>query len=108
MVGYFVCFVVLFVLFGLGNGFMYKMILMIFEVCSCFLDFSEVECCDWLCIILGVVIGFVVVFGVFGGVGINMVLCEFYFSIGSGIDVFWIFMMCYVVVVVLIWKVYDC
>ncbi|MFV3464265.1 nitrate/nitrite transporter [Mycobacterium tuberculosis] len=107
MVGYFVCFVALFVLSGLGNGSVYKMIPTIFEACSRSLDLSEAERRDWSRIISGVVIGFVAAFGALGGVGINMALRESYLSTGSGTDAFWIFMMCYAAAAVLTWKVYD-
>ncbi len=106
MAGYFVCFLALFVLSGLGNGSVYKMIPTIFEECSRSLDLDEAERRDWSRVISGVVIGFVGAFGALGGVGINLVLSESYKSTGTATSAFWVFMLFYVAAAVLTWQVY--
>ncbi len=106
MAGYFVCFIALFILAGLGNGSVYKMIPTIFDACSRSLDLNEAERRDWSRIISGVVIGFVGAFGALGGVGINLALRESYVSTGTGTDAFWGFMLFYVVAAVVTWKMY--
>ncbi|WP_204806958.1 nitrate/nitrite transporter [Mycobacterium riyadhense] len=110
IVGYFVCFIVLFILSGLGNGSVYKMIPTIFESCSRSLDLGpeagEAERRDWSRVISGVAIGFVAAFGALGGVGINLALRESYVSTGTGTSAFLIFMAFYAAAAALTWKVY--
>ena len=110
MAGYFVCFIALFVLSGLGNGSVYKMIPTIFEACSRELhlgsDLSESERRDWSRLISGVAIGLVASLGAFGGVGINLALRESYVATGAATDAFWIFMVFYAGAAALTWKVY--
>lgn len=103
MAGYVVCFIVLFVLAGLGNGSVYKMIPTVFETCGRSLDMSETERRHWSRLISGVVIGFVAGFGTLGGVGINLVLRQSYLSTGTMTSAFWVFMYFYVVAAALTW-----
>lgn len=106
MAGYFVCFIALFILSGLGNGSVYKMIPTIFESSSRSLDLSDAERRDWSRVISGVAIGLVASLGAFGGVGINLALRESYVATGAATGAFWIFMLIYAGAAVLTWKVY--
>ncbi len=106
MVGYFACFIALFVLSGLGNGSVYKMIPTIFEACSRSLDLGEADRRDWSRIISGVAIGLVASVGALGGVGIELALRASYLSTGAGTDAFWIFMGCYAAAAALTWHAY--
>lgn len=106
MAGYFACFITLFVLSGLGNGSVYKMIPTIFEACSRTLDVGEADRREWSRIISGVVIGFVAAIGALGGVGINLALRASYQSTGAGTEAFWIFMCCYAAAAALTWRAY--
>lgn len=106
MAGYFACFITLFVLSGLGNGSVYKMIPTIFETCSRSLDLDEANRREWSRIISGVVIGFVASVGALGGVGIELALRASYLSTGAGTDAFWFFMACYAAAAALTWHAY--
>jgi MFS transporter, NNP family, nitrate/nitrite transporter len=106
MAGYFVGFIALFILSGMGNGSVYKMIPTIYEACGRSLQISDAERRDWSRVISGVVIGFVAGTGALGGVGINLALRESYVSTGTGTSAFWIFMLCYAAAAVLTWKTY--
>ncbi|KAA1251701.1 NarK/NasA family nitrate transporter [Mycobacterium simiae] len=106
MSGYFVCFIALFILSGLGNGSVYKMIPTIFESASRSLDLNDAERRDWSRAISGVAIGLVASIGAFGGVGINLALRESYVATGTATDAFWIFMLFYAAAAALTWKVY--
>ena len=59
MAGYVACFIALFILAGLGNGSVYKMIPTVFGAASRTLDLSETERREWARLISGLVIGFV-------------------------------------------------
>ncbi len=106
MAGYIACFIALFVLSGLGNGSVYKMIPTIFETCSRSLDLDEADRREWSRIISGVVIGFVASVGALGGVGIELALRASYVSTGAGTEAFWIFLGCYAAAAVLTWRAY--
>jgi NNP family nitrate/nitrite transporter-like MFS transporter len=106
LAGYVACFIVLFILAGLGNGSVYKMIPTVFEACSRSLDFSETERRHWARLISGLVIGFVAGLGTFGGVGINLALRESYLSTGTMTSAFWAFMAFYIFAAVLTWMRY--
>ncbi|QZA19786.1 NarK/NasA family nitrate transporter [Mycobacterium malmoense] len=106
MAGYVACFIALFILAGVGNGSVYKMIPTVFETCDRSLDMSEADRRHSSRLISGVVIGFVAGFGTFGGVGINLALRQSYLSTGTMTSAFWIFMAFYVFAAVLIWIVY--
>jgi NNP family nitrate/nitrite transporter-like MFS transporter len=103
MAGYVACFIALFVLAGLGNGSVYKVIPTVFETCSRTLDMDETERRQWSRLISGIVIGVVAGVGTFGGVGINVALRQSYVSTGTMTSAFWIFMAFYVVAAVLTW-----
>ena len=106
MAGYVACFIALFILAGLGNGSVYKMIPTVFETCSRSLHMSETERRHRARLISGVVIGFVAGVGTLGGVGINLALRQSYLSTGTMTPAFWIFMSFYVVAAALTWIMY--
>jgi MFS transporter, NNP family, nitrate/nitrite transporter len=103
MAGYVACFIALFILAGLGNGSVYKMIPTVFETCSRTLDIGETERREWARLISGIVIGVVAGVGTLGGVGINVALRQSYVSTGTMTSAFWVFMSFYIVAAVLTW-----
>ena len=105
MVGYILGFIALFILSGLGNGSVYKMIPTLFEARSRSLDLDDAGHRSPQ-VISGVVIGFVAGLGSLGGVGINLALRESYLSTGSGTWAFWIFMAYYAAAAILTWAAY--
>ncbi len=106
MAGYVACFIALFILAGLGNGSVYKMIPTVFGAASRTLDLSETERREWARLISGLVIGFVAGLGTLGGVGINLALRQSYVSTGTMTSAFWIFMAFYLFAAVLTWVRY--
>jgi MFS transporter, NNP family, nitrate/nitrite transporter len=106
MAGYVACFIALFVLAGLGNGSVYKMIPSVFQTCSRGLDMDETDKAQWARLISGVVIGVVAGVGTLGGVGINLALRESFVATGTLTSAFWIFLSFYVVAAVLTWITY--
>lgn len=106
MAGYVVGFIVLFVLAGIGNGSVYKMIPSVFEARSRSLDLSEIERRRWSQAMSGAVIGFVAAFGALGGVGINLALRQSYLATGTDTSALWVFLAFYVVAGTLTWAVY--
>lgn len=105
MVGLITGFMILFILSGLGNGSVYKMIPTLFEVCSHTADPGDAGQTPPR-IIAGVVIGFVAGLGSLGGVGINLAVRQSYLSTGSETCAFWIFMSYYAGAALLTWVVY--
>lgn len=105
-IGYFACFIALFVLSGLGNGSVYKMIPTIFETCSRSMNLDESDRREWARIISGVVIGLVASVGALGGVGINLALRASYLSTGTGTEAFAIFLCCYAGAAAITWRDY--
>ncbi|MDV3126080.1 NarK/NasA family nitrate transporter [Mycobacterium sp. 21AC1] len=103
MAGYVVGFIALFLLSGLGNGSVYKMIPSIFEARSHSLELSETQRQQWSLSMSGALIGFAGAIGALGGVGINMALRQSYLSSGSASAAFWIFLAFYVLASVLTW-----
>lgn len=106
MIGYVIGFVALFLLSGLGNGSVYKMIPSIFEARSHSLQVSEEERQRWSLSMSGSLIGFAGAIGALGGVGINLALRQSYLSSGSATAAFWIFLAFYVVASVCTWMRY--
>jgi NNP family nitrate/nitrite transporter-like MFS transporter len=106
MAGYVACFIALFILAGLGNGSVYKMIPTVFGAASRTLDLSETERREWARLISGLVIGFVAGLGTLGGVGINLALRQSYVTTGTMTSAFWIFMAFYLFAAVLTWISY--
>ncbi|MCV7287891.1 NarK/NasA family nitrate transporter [Mycolicibacterium wolinskyi] len=106
MAGYVIGFIALFLLSGLGNGSVYKMIPSIFEARSHSLQVSEEERQKWSLSMSGALIGFAGAIGALGGVGINLALRQSYLSSGSATAAFWIFLAFYVLASVVTWVRY--
>jgi NNP family nitrate/nitrite transporter-like MFS transporter len=106
MIGYVVGFIALFLLSGIGNGSVYKMIPSIFDARSRSLDVSEAERAHWSRAMSGALIGFAGAVGALGGVGINLALRQSYLSSGSATSAFWIFLAFYVLASVVTWVMY--
>lgn len=106
VIGYVVGFVALFVLSGIGNGSVYKMIPSIFEARSHSLGLARPERAQWSLAMSGALIGFAGAIGALGGVGINLVLRQSYLTSGSATTAFWVFVMFYVVASALTWTRY--
>ena len=106
MAGYIGGFMALFILSGIGNGAVYKLIPSVFEARSHQLNLGESERRHWSQAMSGAVIGFVAAFGALGGVGINMALRQSYLSTGADTPAYWIFLSFYVFAALLTWKRY--
>jgi MFS transporter, NNP family, nitrate/nitrite transporter len=106
MGGYVVGFIALFLLSGIGNGSVYKMIPSIFEARSRSLDVSEGERVAWSRAMSGALIGFAGAIGALGGVGINLALRQSYLTSHSATSAFWIFLSFYVLASVVTWVMY--
>ncbi|CRZ19063.1 nitrate/nitrite transporter [Mycolicibacterium neworleansense] len=103
MIGFVAGFVALFVLSGIGNGSVYKMIPSIFEARSRSLIGSEADKQQWSRAMSGALIGFAGAVGALGGVGINLALRQSYLSSGSATTAFWIFLAFYALAMALTW-----
>ena len=106
MFGYVAGFIALFILSGIGNGSVYKMIPTIFEARSRSLPVSEDERRHWSRSMAGALIGLTGAIGALGGVGVNLALRQSYLSNGTATAAFWAFVMFYVAASVLTWAVY--
>lgn len=106
MDAYIATFVGLFILAGLGNGSVYKMIPSIFEARSHALNLEESQRRFWSQATSGAVIGFVATFGALGGVGINLALRQSYLSTGAETSAFWVFIGFYFVAALMTWSRY--
>jgi MFS transporter, NNP family, nitrate/nitrite transporter len=106
LVGYVVGFMVLFILSGMGNGSVFKLIPSVFEARSRSLDISEAGRRRWSRAMSGSLIGFCAAVGALGGVGINLALRESYLSSGTETSAYWIFLGSYVVAAILTWMRY--
>jgi len=83
MIGYVIGFIVLFILSGMGNGSVFKMIPSVFEARSRSLDVGEAQRRHWSRAMSGSLIGFCAAVGALGGVGINLALRESYLRSGT-------------------------
>lgn len=99
-------FVALFVLSGVGNGSVTKIIPSVFEAKSRSLDGTPAERAAWAQNTSGALIGFVGAIGALGGVAINLVLRSSYASTQSATTAFWVFMVFYIVCALLTWAVF--
>jgi MFS transporter, NNP family, nitrate/nitrite transporter len=90
-------FVVVFVLSGIGNGSVYKMIPSIFDAASRSLDADEKTRADYSRSMSGAVIGITGAIGGLGGVVINLTLRSSYLSHGTATVAFWDFAAFYVI-----------
>ena len=106
MGGYVVGFIALFLLSGIGNGSVYKMIPSIFDAKSRSLDMSEADRVMWSRAMSGALIGFAGAVGALGGVGINLALRQSYLTSHSATTAFWIFLAFYVVACAVTWAMY--
>jgi MFS transporter, NNP family, nitrate/nitrite transporter len=106
MIGYVVGFMVLFILSGMGNGSVFKLIPSVFEARSRSLDVSEAQRRHWSRAMSGSLIGFCSAVGAFGGVGINMALRQSYLSSGTETSAYWLFLFSYFVAAILTWTLY--
>jgi MFS transporter, NNP family, nitrate/nitrite transporter len=101
-------FVALFMLSGIGNGSVYKMIPSILDAKAQSMDgFSQAEKADWSRRMSGALIGIAGAIGALGGVGINVVLRASYLSPAkSATTAFWVFLGFYVLCAVITWFAY--
>jgi MFS transporter, NNP family, nitrate/nitrite transporter len=106
LVGYLIGFMVLFVLSGMGNGSVFKLIPSVFEARSRSLDLSETQRRHWSHSKSGSLIGICSAVGALGGVGINLALRESYLRSGTETSAYWIFLASYVVAAILTWRMY--
>ncbi|MCV7409953.1 MFS transporter [Mycobacterium florentinum] len=106
MVGSVIGFIVLFVLSGMGNGSVFKLIPSVFEARSRSLDASEAERRQWSRAKSGSLIGICSAVGALGGVGINLALRESYLRSGTETSAYWLFLASYVVAAILTWRMY--
>jgi MFS transporter, NNP family, nitrate/nitrite transporter len=106
MAGYVIGFAALFMLSGIGNGSVYKMIPSIFEARSRSMGISQPEQQRWSQAMSGALIGFAGAIGALGGVGINLILRQSYLSSGSATAAFGIFTVYYVAALALTWTIY--
>jgi len=108
LAAYVIGFVALFVLSGMGNGSVYKMIPSIFEAKSRSLDaLSLPEQTAWARRMSGALIGIAGAIGALGGVGINLVLRASYLSAAkSATMAFWVFLGFYVLCAAITWLAY--
>jgi MFS transporter, NNP family, nitrate/nitrite transporter len=106
MVGYVIGFVALFILSGIGNGSVYKMIPSIFEARSLALEVDETERRQWSRSMSGALIGLAGAIGALGGVAVNLALRQSYLHSGTATAAFWAFVLFYVAASVLTWAVY--
>jgi NNP family nitrate/nitrite transporter-like MFS transporter len=106
MIGYVIGFIALFILSGIGNGSVYKMIPSIFEARSRSLQVSESERRQWSRSMSGALIGLTGAIGALGGVGVNLALRQSYLHSGTAAAAFWAFALFYVAASVLTWAIY--
>ena len=108
LAAYVVGFVVLFVLSGIANGSVYKMIPSIFAAKAQSMDgLSPAAKTDWSRRMSGALIGIAGSIGALGGVGINLMLRASYLSPAkSATMAFWVFLAFYVLCAVITWFVY--
>jgi NNP family nitrate/nitrite transporter-like MFS transporter len=108
MTAYVIGFVALFIISGVGNGSVYKMIPVIFATKSLALsDMTSVQAAAWSRTMSGALIGIAGAIGALGGVGINMVLHASYAGHAkSATTAYWVFLGYYLLCVALTWVVY--
>ncbi|MFE3025189.1 MFS transporter, partial [Nocardia tengchongensis] len=106
LVAMIVGFTALFVISGIGNGAVTKIIPSVFEAKSRSLDGDSASRAAWARNTSGALIGFVGAIGALGGVGINLMLRTSYASTKSATTAFWVFMTFYVLCGVVCWAVF--
>ncbi|ODR11853.1 MFS transporter [Mycolicibacillus koreensis] len=106
MIGYIVGFVALFILAGLANGSVFKMIPSVFEVRSRALPLADAERRRWASTHAGALIGFASAIGAIGGAGIDLTLRQSYAVTGSETVAYWLFLLAYGVAALITWQRY--
>jgi NNP family nitrate/nitrite transporter-like MFS transporter len=106
MIGGVAGFLVLFILSGMGNGSVFKLIPSVYEARSRGLDMSEDGRRHWARAKSGSLIGICSAVGAFGGVGINLALRQSYLSTGTETAAYWVFLASYVGAAIMTWRVY--
>jgi MFS transporter, NNP family, nitrate/nitrite transporter len=106
MTGYIGGFMVLFILSGMGNGSVFKMIPSVFEARSRSLDVADSQRGQWSRAMSGSLIGICSAVGALGGVGINLALRESYLSSGTETSAYWLFLASYFAAALLTWARY--
>jgi NNP family nitrate/nitrite transporter-like MFS transporter len=106
MVVYVIGFVVLFVLSGIGNGAVYKMIPTIFHAVSRSLEADEETQANYSRSMSGAVIGITGAIGGLGGVAINLALRSGYLADGTATIAFWDFAVFYLIAALVTLRVY--
>jgi NNP family nitrate/nitrite transporter-like MFS transporter len=106
MMGYVIGFMLLFILSGMGNGSVFKLIPSIYEARSRGLDLTDDERRRWARAKSGALIGICSAVGALGGVGINMTLRQSYLSSGTETSAYWLFLASYLVAAVMTWMLY--
>lgn len=106
LTGYVFCFMALFILAGMGNGSVFKLIPSIFEARSRSLVAGEAERRHWARAMSGSLIGFCSAVGALGGVGINLALRESYLHSGTETSAYWMFLASYIFAAWLTWRMY--
>jgi NNP family nitrate/nitrite transporter-like MFS transporter len=108
MLSYVAGFILLFIISGVGNGSVYKMIPAIFAAKSLALnELSPVDVIGWERAMSGALIGIAGAVGALGGVGINVVLHASYAGPAkSATTAFWVFLVFYLVCVAVTWVAY--
>lgn len=106
MIGCVAGFMVLFVLSGMGNGSVFKLIPTVYEARSRGLDMSEDDRRRWARAQSGSLIGICSAVGAFGGVAINLALRQSYLSTGTETAAYWAFLASYVGAAIMTWMVY--
>lgn len=99
-------FTALFVISGIGNGAVTKIIPSVFAAKSRGLEGDSATRAAWAQNTSGALIGFVGAIGALGGVGINLMLRSSYASTKSATTAFWVFLAFYVVCAVVCWAVF--
>jgi NNP family nitrate/nitrite transporter-like MFS transporter len=107
MVAYVIGFVVLFVLSGIGNGAVYKMIPSIFHAASRNLEADEETRANYSRSMSGAVIGITGAIGGLGGVAINLALRTSYLTEGTATGAFVDFACFYVAAALITFAVYG-
>lgn len=106
MIGYFVGFMVLFVLSGMGNGSVFKLIPSVYEARSRSVNTDEAGRRHWARARSGSLIGVCSAVGALGGVGINLALRQSYLSTGTETSAYWAFLASYIVAAIITWVLY--
>ncbi|OBF02867.1 MFS transporter [Mycobacterium sp. ACS4054] len=104
--GYVAGFMMLFILAGMGNGSVFKLIPSVYEARSRALEMSEAQRRHWARARSGSLIGVCSAVGALGGVGINLALRQSYLTTGTETSAYWAFLASYVVSAIVTWAVY--